>query len=355
MRPKPSEASACFKPAIGLRLRMVDVVIIGAGPVGLACGIEAARNGLDAVIVDKGALVNSIVGYPLHMEFFSTPELLEIGGHPFPTLRYKPTRSETIEYYRRVALREKLDLRLYQRVLGVGGSDGAFSVHTSEGAIACRKAVVATGFFDIPNLLNVPGEQLSKVTHYYREPYPYTNQAVAVVGGKNSAAKAALECYRHGARVTLVHRGASLSDRIKYWIKPDLENRIREGSIRALFDTTVSAIEPHRLLLMGPDGPMTIENDFVLAMTGYRPDYDFLQTLGIALRDDQYRTPVHDEESFQTNRTGLYLAGTVCGGLKTGRWFIENGRFHAAQIMRHITTGRVTPLRLAERHWKTRE
>ncbi len=334
---------------------MVDIVIIGAGPVGLTCGIEAVRSGLEAVIVEKGALANSIVGYPLQMEFFSTPELLEIGGHPFPTLRYKPTRGETLEYYRRVALQESLNIRLYEQVLGVAGTDGAFRVTTTKGTIACRKVVAATGFFDVPNLLNVPGEGLSKVTHYYREPYPYTRQKVVVVGGKNSAAKAALECYRHGAKVTLVHRGALLSDRIKYWIRPDLENRIREGSIKVLLNTSVTAIEPHRLFLSGPDGPLTIENDFVLAMTGYRPDYDFLGTLGIATRDDQYNTPDYDEESFETNRPGLYLAGTVCGGLKTSRWFIENGRFHASQIVKHITTGEVTPLRLAERYWKTLE
>ncbi len=334
---------------------MVDVVIIGAGPVGLTCGIEAMRAGLEAVIVEKGALTNSLMGYPLHMEFFSTPELLEVGGHPFTTLRYKPTRSEALEYYRRVALQEELHIRLYERVQGVAGQDGAFEVFTSKGTIACRKVVAATGFFDIPNMLNVPGEALSKVTHYYREPYPYTRQKVAVIGGKNSAAKAALECYRHGAEVTLIHRGAALSDRIKYWIKPDLDNRIKEGSIRVLLRTSVRAIEQQRLLLDGPEGPFALDNDFVLAMTGYRPDYGFLKALGIGTEDDAYKTPIYDKESFETNREGLYLAGTVCGGLKTSRWFIENGRFHAAQIMRHITTGKVAPLRLAERHWKTLE
>ncbi len=334
---------------------MADVVIIGAGPVGLTCGIETLRSGMDAVIVEKGALANSIVGYPLHMEFFSTPELLEIGGYPFPTLRYKPTRGEALEYYRRVAVQENLSIRTYERVHQVEGTDGAFCVRTSKGSIACAKVVVATGFFDVPNLLNVPGEDLSKVTHYYREPYPYTRQRMAVIGGKNSAAKAALECYRHGANVTLIHRGAALSDRIKYWIKPDLDNRIKEGSIRLLLNTAVTAVEPRRLLLHGPDGPATLDNDFVLAMTGYRPDYAFLKALGIATRNDVYRTPVYDEASFETNRAGMYLAGTVCGGLKTSRWFIENGRFHAAQIVKHIETGKVTPLRLAERYWKTLE
>ena len=334
---------------------MVDVVIIGGGPVGLTCGIEATRAGLQAVIVEKGALVNSLVGYPLHMEFFSTPELLEIGGHPFPTLHYKPMRNEAIDYYRRVAQQEELNLRLYEQVRRVEGSDGAFTVHTSKGTIPCKKVIAATGFFDVPNRLNVPGEDLPKVTHYYREPYAYTSQKVAIIGGKNSAAKAALECYRHGADVTLIHRGPALSDRIKYWIKPDLDNRIQEGSIKVLLDTTVTAIDQDSIQLRGPDGGFAIENDFVLALTGYRPDYPFLCVLGVAIGDDEYHTPQHDEETFESNRKGLYLAGTVCGGLKTSRWFIENGRFHAAQIVKHITTGSVAPLKLAERYWKTLE
>ena len=334
---------------------MRDIVIIGAGPVGLACGIEAKRQDLDAVIVEKGALVQSILGYPLHMEFFSTPELLEIGGHPFPTLRYKPTRNETLEYYRRVTLQESLATRLYERVLRIDGSNGAFSVVTEKGAIACHKVVVAIGFFDVPNYLGVPGEFLGKATHYYREPYPYAGQKVAVVGAKNSAAKAALECYRHGAEVTLIHRGEGLSDRIKYWIRPDLDNRIREGSIKAIFQTSVVRIDPEWLVLRGPEGETEIENDFVIAMTGYRPDYSLLEALGIAIRDDKSHTPEHDPESFETNRRGLYLAGTVCGGLRTGRWFIENGRFHAGQIMKHIKFGAVEPLLLEERYWKTAE
>lgn len=334
---------------------MRDVVIIGAGPVGLACGIEAKRNGLDAVIVDKGALTNSLQGYPLNMEFFSTPELLEIGGHPFPTLRYKPTRQETLEYYRRVALQEDLRLRLYERVLRVDGQSGVFTVVTQKGAIACRKVVVATGFFDIPNRLDVPGEDLPKVTHYYREPFPYARQHVAVIGAKNSAAKVALECYRHGATVTLIHRGSGLSNRIKYWILPDLVNRIKEGSITAYFNTHVVAIEPDRLVLDTPEEHVELENDWVLAMTGYRPDYAFLTTMGITIGDDPARTPKHDSETFETNRRGLYLAGTVCGGLRTSRWFIENGRFHAGQIMQHIACGAVEPLALQQRVWKTAE
>ncbi|GIV57424.1 MAG: YpdA family putative bacillithiol disulfide reductase [Bacteroidetes bacterium] len=316
---------------------MLDVIIIGAGPVGLACGIEARRNGLSARIIEKGALVNSFLGYPTNMELFSTPDLLEIGGHPFPTHRYKPLREETIDYYRRVAQVERLDVRLYERVLRVEGEAGHFVVHTDRGTHASRFVVAATGFFDVPNRMDVPGEDLPKVTHYYKEPFAYTGMEVAVIGAKNSAAKAALECFRHGARVTLVVRGPAVSDSVKYWIKPDLENRIREGSIRAYFNTTVEAITERTIRLRTPEGPVELPNDFVLAMTGYRPDYTFLtEALGIAVADDPARTPVHDPETFETNRPGVYLAGTVCGGLNTSRWFIENGRFHAAQIMRHI-------------------
>ena len=334
---------------------MLDVVIIGAGPVGLACGIEARREGLEARIVEKGALVNSFLGYPVNMEFFSTPELMEIGGHPFPTMGYKPTREEGIEYYRRVARAEELDVRLYERVLSVGGHDGDFTVRTDKGSHRCRKVIVATGFFDVPNRLGVPGEELDKVTHYFREPFPYTNQRVAVVGAKNSAAKAALACYRHGADVTLVVRGPALSNKIKYWIRPDLENRIKEGSIRAFFSTTVTAIEPDALLLETPDGPHRLGNDWVLALIGYRPDYGFLESVGIASAGDAFCTPVHDADTFETNRAGMYLAGTVCGGLKTSKWFIENGRFHARQIMQHIAHGRRAHFDFEDVHWKTAE
>ena len=334
---------------------MWDVVIIGAGPVGLACGVEARRRGLQALVVEKGALVNSFLGYPTNLEFFSTPELMEIGGHPFATVRYKPIREEAIDYYRRVAQTEKLDVRLYERVERVDGTDGDFTVVTQHGAYACRKVVVAVGFFDIPNRLGVPGEDLPKVTHYYKEPYAYARQEVAVIGGKNSAAKAALDCYRNGARVTLIHRGPAVSEKVKYWIKPDLENRIKEGSIRAFFNTSVRAIEPDALVLDTPEGERRIANDWVLALTGYRPDYGFLETLGLAIGDDDARTPVYDDETFETSRAGMYLAGTICGGLRTGRWFIENGRFHARQIMTHIATGSVEAFDFAGQHWKTAE
>ena len=317
---------------------MQDVIVIGAGPVGLACSIEAKRRGLDSLIIEKGALCNSFIGYPTQMEFFSTPELLEIGGHPFPTRDYKPRREEALDYYRGVATTEDLDLRLYEPVTDLRGSDGHFTVVTDETTYEARKVVVAAGFYDVPNRMDVPGEDLDKVRHYFKEPYPYALTDVAVVGGANSAVKAALNCYRHEATVTMVVREPALDDGVKYWLRPDVENRIAEGSIDAYFNTTVSAIEPDTLHLDTPDGPVSIDNDFVLAMTGYRPNYDFLEQLGIAIRDDEARTPVHDEEgeTFETNRDGLHLAGTVCGGCNTSRWFIENGRFHAKKVMNHI-------------------
>jgi thioredoxin reductase (NADPH) len=310
----------------------LDVVVVGAGPVGLACAIECGRAGLRARVIEKGAVVNSLVGYPTGMEFFSTPDLLEIGGHPFPTSRYKPLREEALDYYRKVAWAERLDLALYERVLRLDGSEGAFEVVTDRGSHRAGRVIVATGFFDAPNPLGVPGEDLPRVSHYFREPYPYAGQDVAVVGAKNSAAKAALQCFRHGARVTMLVRGPSLSESIKYWIRPDLENRIAEGSIAAFFGAEVTAITRDSISFRTPDGPRTIPNDWVLALTGYRPDYRLLDALGIGVGDDEARTPAFDPGTLETDRPGVFLAGTVCGGLATSRWFIENGRHHAKVI-----------------------
>lgn len=332
-----------------------DVVIIGAGPVGLATAIDARRAGLSALVLDKGALVNSIVGYPARMEFFSTPDLIEIGGHPFPVQGYKPTREEGLEYYRTVTAREGLDVRLYETVLGIEGVRDAFTVVTSKARHAARRVVVAIGFYDHPNRLGVPGEELAKVTHYYREPYAFVGQKVAIIGARNSAAKAALDCYRHGADVTMVVRGPAISEKVKYWIKPDLDNRIREGSIRAHFNSTVRNITPDTVGIDTPEGAITLANDWVLALTGYRPDYALLDTFGIAIDDDAARTPLYDEATFESRRPGVYLAGTVCGGLHTGRWFIENGRFHARQIVAHITGAASSSEDLSHRRWKTEE
>jgi bacillithiol disulfide reductase len=334
---------------------MHDVLIIGAGPVGLACAIEAKREGLDACVIEKGALVNSLVGYPANMEFFSTPELIEIGGYPFPVQGYKPTREEAIEYYRSVAQREALDIRLYERVLELRGSRGDFTVVTTRDAHAARHVVVSTGFFDQPNRMNVPGEDLPKVTHYYREPFAYVRQKVAVIGAKNSAAKAALDCYRHGAQVTMIVRSDQLSDKIKYWIRPDLENRIKEGSIKALFNTEVLEIRESSIVVSTRDGRHEIENDWVLATTGYHPDFEFLEGIGLEFKDDGFRTPSYDDATFETTRPGVYIAGTVCGGYQTSRWFIENGRFHARQIAKHISSGRAERVQFEAIHWKTEE
>ena len=332
-----------------------DVVVVGAGPVGLACAIEARRRGLSARVVDKGALVNSLVGYPTNMEFFSTPELIEIGDYPFPVQQYKPTREDALEYYRGVAMRESLDLSLYDPVHGIDGHAGDFIVRSSRGDHRARAVVLATGFFDLPNRLDVPGEDLPKVTHYYKEPFAYVGQQVAVIGAKNSAAKAALDCYRHGARVTLIVRGGAVSEKVKYWIKPDLENRIKEGSITAFFDTTVEQINQDSLILNTPDGPREIENQWVLAMTGYHPDFDRLQRFGVTFAEDGWRTPIYDERTFETARRGVYIAGTVCGGYQTGRWFIENGRFHARQIAEHMAGVAVERIPYDQIHWKTQE
>src|SRR4051794_19886162 len=332
-----------------------DVVIIGAGPGGLACAIEARRRGPAGRVLDKGTLVNSIFGYPTNMEFFSTPDLIEIGGYPFPVQRYKPTREDALEYYRGVAAREEIEVSLYDRVERIDGERGAFVVRSSSGDHPARFVVLATGFFDLPNRLGVPGEDLPKVTHYYKEPFAYVGQQVAVVGARNSAAKAALDCYRHGARVTLIVRGDRLSEKIKYWIKPDLENRIKEGSITALFDTTIEEVRARSLVVRGPGGSRDIANDWVLAMTGYHPDFGFLERAGLTFADDPFRTPIYDETTFETARPGLYIAGTVCGGYQTGRWFIENGRFHARQIAEHIAGGPSERIAYDAIHWKTAE
>ena len=321
----------------------VDLLVVGAGPIGLACAVEATRVGLTARVVEKGAVVNSLVGYPAQMEFFSTPELLEIGGHPLATRRYKPLREEAIDYYRGVADREGLDLRLGERVLRADGETGGFTVVTDRGTHAARAVVVATGFFDQPNRLGVPGDDLPHVSYYYREPYAYSRRRVVIVGAKNSAARAALDARRHGADVTMVVRGPEVSPSVKYWIRPDLLNRIAEGAITAHFSTTVERITPEAVHVAMPDGERVLPADFVLALTGYRPDYALFDALGVARTADDACAPVFDEDTMQTNRPGVYVAGTVCGGLATSRWFIENGRVHAARIAAHLA-GRPVPV-----------
>jgi len=315
-----------------------DVLIIGAGPIGIACAIEAKRRDLRAVVIEKGCLVNSLFHYPTAMRFFSTPELLEIGGVPFITTGEKPTRLEALEYYRRVADAHDLTVRLYERVLEVEGSDGDFHIRTTKGDYRAAKVIAAIGYFDRPRLLGVPGESLDKVTHYFTEAHPYAGQRVLIVGSGNSAVEAALECYRHGVHVTMAIRGEAFHEGIKYWIRPDIENRIRDGDITAHFRTRVLEIKPESVLLQKSYEPaFEIGNDFVLAMTGYMPDYEFMRRLGIAIGDDPLQTPVHDPKTRATNRPGLYLAGVVVGGMDTKTWFIENSRAHAAAIFDDIT------------------
>lgn len=318
----------------------LDVVVIGAGPVGLACALEIQRRGLRVTVVDKGALVNSLVGYPTNMEFFSTPELLEIGGYPFPMASYKPHREDALDYYQRVAASEKLSLRLYERVTGLRGQAGDFVVETTKGEIAARAVVVATGFFDVPNPLGIPGENLPHVSHYYKEPYAHAGQDVVVVGAKNSSAKAALSLARSGARVTLVVRGPEVSESVKYWIRPDLLNRIKEGRIAAYFNARLDAITPTTVAITTPDGPLAIKADYVYALTGYRPDYTLLvDMLALPLdTSDPARPPRFDPATHETARPGVFAAGTVCGGLATSRWFIENGRHHAQLIAQALAS-----------------
>lgn len=319
---------------------IVDAVVIGAGPVGLACALEIQRRGLTVTVVDKGALVNSLVGYPTNMEFFSTPELLEIGGHPFPMASYKPHREDALDYYQRVAATEKLSLRLYERVTGLRGQAGDFIVTTTKGEIAARAVVVATGFFDVPNPLGIPGENLPHVNHYYKEPYAHAGQDVVVIGAKNSSAKAALSLVRSGARVTLVVRGPEVSESVKYWIRPDLLNRIKEGRITAYFNTRLDTITPTTVEVTTPDGPRSLQADYVYALTGYRPDYTLLvDMLHLPLdTTDPARPPLFDPATHETARPGVFVAGTVCGGLATSRWFIENGRHHAQLIAQALAS-----------------
>ena len=316
---------------------MLDVLIIGAGPVGLACALETQRRGLRVAIVEKGALVNSLVGYPTNMEFFSTPELLEIGGYPFPSSHYKPLREDALDYYQRVAGSENLTVRLHEKVLALSGEQDDFTVTTNKGEIRTRNVVVATGFYDVPNPLHVPGEDLPNVSHYYKEPYQHATQNIVVVGAKKSSAKAAMQLARAGAKVTLLVRGPAVSDSVKYWIRPDLINRIAEGRITAHFNTTITAIEPDAVEVLTPDGPLRVPTDFVYALTGYHPDEALLGRLGVEPDPaDEARAPLFDPATHETTRPGLFVAGTVCGGRATSRWFIENGRHHAQLIAAHI-------------------
>ena len=314
-----------------------DILIIGTGPIGLACGIEASKAGMSHVIIDKGCLVNSLYNYPKNMTFFSTSDKLEVGGVPFISHNPKPTRAESLEYFRRVASSWKLNTKLYEPVGEVNKHADLYEVNTSKGTYLTRSIVIATGFYDLPFLLNVPGENLPKVKHYYDEPHPYYDMDVLVVGAANSSVDVALETWRKGAKsVTMVIREKEINQRVKYWVRPDIDNRIKEGSITAHFESSITEINERTVEIMTPEGPKTLENDFVLAMTGYQPDFTFLRKVGVEIGADEFMTPKYDEQTMETNVENIYLAGVICGGLKTNSWFIENSRVHAEMIVEDL-------------------
>jgi thioredoxin reductase (NADPH) len=312
------------------------IIIIGGGPIGLACGLEAKKAGLSYVILEKGTLVNSLYNYPVNMTFFSTSERLEIGGVPFVSNNPKPTRAEALEYYRRVAISAGSNIKLFEAVTDVKKEDDIFHVTTIKANYTADNIIISTGFYDIPYLLNVKGEELDKVKHYYKDPHFYAFQKVLVVGAANSAVDAALETWRKGAEVTMVIREDKISDRVKYWVKPDIDNRIKEGSIKAYFNSTIKEIREHEVDIQTPDGLVTIKNDWVIAMTGYQPNLSFLRKMGIELSADDVCKPTYSEETYETNIKGIYLAGVICGGMNTHRLFIENSREHAVKIVQHI-------------------
>ena len=315
---------------------MDDLLIIGAGPVGIACGIEAKKKNLKYTIIDKGCLVNSLYNYPLNMTFFSTSDRLEIGGIPFISNNSKPTRLEALEYYRRVCSHWKLNINLYEEVLSVS-KEKKFKIITEKKTYNTENIVIATGFYDIPFLLNIPGENLKKVYHYYSEPHPFYGMNIAIVGAANSAVDAALETYRKGAKsVTMIIRENEIGDNVKYWVRPDIINRIKEGSIPAFFNSEIIEIKKENIIIKTKKGEKEIKNDFVLAMTGYEPNFKLLEAIGVNFKKDKYRTPKYNSKTMESNVKGAYLAGVVCGGYKTNKWFIENSREHAPIIMNSI-------------------
>ncbi|MEM9000775.1 MAG: YpdA family putative bacillithiol disulfide reductase [Bacteroidota bacterium] len=312
-----------------------DVVIIGGGPIGIACGLEAKKKKLSYLIIEKGPIVNSLFNYPINMQFFSSSEKLEIDGIPFISKEAKPKRNEALEYYRRIVTANQLNIHLFEKVIRVK-NDNLFSIVTDKTTYTATNIIVATGFYDIPNKINVPGEDLPKVSHYYKDPHFYASQKLAVIGASNSAIDAALECWRKGAEVSLIIRGPEVGKRVKYWVRPDIINRIKEGSIKAYYNATLYEIKKNEIIMDTRSGKVAIENDFVLALTGYRPNFNFLQQLGIALSSDEKRIPDYAPETMETNVKGLYLAGVICGGMETHKWFIENSRIHAPIIINSI-------------------
>lgn len=317
-------------------MEILDILIIGAGPIGLNCALEANKSNLSYLIIEKGTIVNSLYNYPLYMKFFSTADKLEINEIPFISAAPKPGRQEALEYYQGIARQKNLNINLYEKVLKVSKNDEIFEIKTSKSTYYAKNVIISTGFYDIPNLMNTPGENLDKVKHYYTEPYPYAKQKIVVIGSSNSSVDAALETYRKGAEVTMIIRNSEISPSVKYWVKPDIENRIAEGSIKAHFNAELLEIKEHSVIFKDETGQLNeIENDFVLAMTGYLPDFDFLKNSGIELRGECLN-PFYNTETMETNVPNLYLAGVVCGGKDTHLWFIENSRIHAEIIIQHI-------------------
>ena len=317
--------------------KIYDVLIVGGGPIGIACGLEAKKRGLSYVIIEKGCLVNSLYNYPTNMTFFSTSEKLEIDDIPFISSKPKPGKQEALEYYRRIATSNHLNIHLFEEVKNVDSSgDEIHKVVTSKRNYTSKNVIIATGFYDIPNYLNIPGENLSKVAHYYGDPHYYATQKTIVAGASNSAVDAALEIYRKGGDVTMIVRGPAIGERVKYWVKPDIDNRIDEGSIRAVFNAEIKEIRENEVVISSKEGEQTIENDFVLLLTGYRPNFAFLKNIGINLSEDGRKIPEYDLDTMETNVSGIYLAGVICGGMETHKWFIENSRVHAKMIMEDI-------------------
>ncbi len=314
----------------------MDLIIVGGGPIGIACGLEAKKRGISYIIIEKGPIVNSLFNYPVNMQFFSSSERLEIDEIPFISKEAKPKRNEALEYYRRIVTSNDLNIRLFEKVMRIDRGDHGFTVTTDADRYTAGNVIIATGFYDLPNLLNIPGEDLPKVSHYYKDPHFYASQKLAVVGASNSAVDAALECWRKGAEVSLIVRGPEIGQRVKYWVRPDIINRIEEGSIKAFFNSELTRIGEKEIEIKTPGGTRVLPNDFVLALTGYQPNFDFLTRAGIRLSDDANRLPEYNPETMETNVKGLYLAGVICGGMETHKWFIENSRDHAKLILKHI-------------------
>ncbi len=313
-----------------------DIVIIGGGPIGIACGLEAEKHGLTYVILEKGCLVNSLYHYPTNMTFFSTSEKLELDGIPFISNNPKPRKAEALEYYRRIATSNQVNIHLFEKVTEVKSNSTIKEVITTKGFYKAKNVVIATGFYDIPNYIGVQGEELPKVAHYYNDPHYYATQKTIVVGASNSAVDAALEIYRKGGEVTMIVRAEDIGPRVKYWVRPDIVNRIEEGSIKAYFNSSIKEIKEKEVIVQTPDGETTLENDFVLLLTGYRPNFEFLDNIGISLKDEDKKIPMYDENTMETNIPGIYLAGVICGGMETHKWFIENSRIHAKLIVANI-------------------